>query len=232
MNRHIAAATVLAVAGLVLTGCGGSDGVAGRASATPQAETVDHGLARAALVRGADLPDGWETDPGSRRERCRTGGTFDGTSALTGSGSFTRGNVNVQQTVWLFRDATTARAAWRAMDEPAGRACFRLQVSARIRDQDSELIRPFRHVRQRRQPGGVRRSLLSGRISRMADGPFGPVLTEMVVKVDEIERLRGRGISTIVVVAAAETPDPVVVRWLVTVAGRRLRSVIAARTER
>jgi hypothetical protein len=233
MNRDLAAVAALAASGLMLAGCGGSDDAAPQAAAArpavSAAHTADLGLARAALVRSADVPESWATDPGSPRERCRAGGTFAGVSVLTASGSFTRGNVNIQQTVWLFRDAAAARTAWRAMDAPAGRACFRLQVSARVRDQDSEFVRPLRLVHQRRLPHGLRRSLLAGRISRIADGPFGPVQTEMAVKVDEIERLRGRGISTIVVVAAAEQPDPATVKWLVTVAGRRLNAVIAAR---
>jgi hypothetical protein len=235
MYRDVASATALAAAGLALAGCGGSKdaAVAGdRAAAADakaaQVEPADRGLARAALLRPDDLPAGWAADPGSSRERCRAGGTFADTTGTAASEAFTRGNVNIQQTVWMFRDAAAARAAWRAMDASEGRACFRSQIAARVGDQDSEVIQPLASAQRRRPAPGVRRSLLVGRISRVVDGPLGPTQTQMALKVDEIERLHGRGISTVVVVAAAETPDPATVRWLITLAGRRLGASTAA----
>ncbi|WP_445150866.1 hypothetical protein [Baekduia sp. Peel2402] len=233
MNRDVASVTALAAAGAMLIGCGGSnDAAPGRAEASPSpaaaTQTVDAQLAHAALLRANDLSDDWAADPGSRRTRCRSGGTFAGVVGHDASQSFTRGNVNIQQTVWLFEDAAAARRAWRAMNAPDGRACFQLQVSTQVRDQGSEFTRDLRPVQQRRTADGLRRSVLTGQITRIADGPLGPVQTQMALKVHEVERLHGRGISTIVMVGAAEEPDPDTARWLVTLAGRRLASVIAA----
>lgn len=236
MNRDVAAVIGLTAVGVTLASCAGSGTTSDRASApasskaSAAAQTVDGRFASAALIRGADFPGGgWGSGPGSRRARCREGGTFGGVRAHAISSSFTRGNVNVQQTVWVFGTAVAARAAWQEMDAPAGRACFRLQVSERVRDQDSEFLHALRLVHQRHRPGGVRRSLLTGRITRLVNGPFGPAQTQMVVKVDEIERHRGRGISTIAVVAAAGDPDPATIRSVITVAGRRLASAAGAR---
>jgi hypothetical protein len=232
VNRDVACASALVAASVALAGCGGSTDAAPKSGAAPTVSTAmatDRMPARSALLRADDLPAGWAADPGARRQRCRRGGTFGGVTAVSASDSFTRGNVNVQQTVWLFRDVAAARAAWQAMGARTGKACFRLQVSARVEAEDSVFVRPLRGVRQVRQTGGVRRSLLTGRISRMAAGPFGPVQTEMVVNVDEVERLRGRGISTIVVVSAAEEPDPAVIGRLVATAGRRLGVVVSPR---
>jgi hypothetical protein len=228
MNRTLASATALALIGLVLGGCGGAgDAAKGAAAAPRQPATADQTQARAALLRDTDLPADWTADDGSPRARCRTGGTFAGVSAHGASGSFTRGNVNVQQSVWIFRDAAAARQAFRAMNAPSGQACFRRQVTARVSDEESVVVEPLRLVRQRRHLG-VRRSVLKGKISRLVESPFGEVQTLMPVEVDEIERRAGRGVTTIVVVAAAETPDPATVRSLVAVARQRMNAAVAA----
>lgn len=232
MNRDVASLSALAAALLALAGCGGSeDATAQRAgSVAPvvtQAQAADRELARRSLLHDGDLPVGWAADPPSRRVRCRTGGTFAGVTARGTSVAFTRGNINIQQSVWIFRDGAAARAAYRAMNAHDGRACFRRQVSAQVSEQNSVFVEPLRMVRQRGR-AGVRRSLLRGRVSRLVQSPFGgQAETLMAIRVDEIERHHGRGISTIVVTAAVETPDARTVKALVYLAGQRLGAAVA-----
>jgi hypothetical protein len=225
MSSIAACAAALVAAGALAAGCGGSEAASGATSGgSPK---VDIPRARASLIRAGDFPSGWVAGRGSRREPCETGADFQGITAYTTSRSFTQGNVDFQQSVWLFRDAKAAAKAFAQMDAPAGRACFRLRVSARIRDQDSKVIEPLQ-LSQQQQADGARRGLWLGRISRLVQTPFGVMDTGMQVQVDTVERLSGRGVSTIAVIAAAQRPEASVERSVVEAAKRRLDASLAA----
>jgi hypothetical protein len=229
MNRTLATASALTLIWLAAGGCGGSGDTPQGAAGVPDRppSTADQRRALAALLRGTDLPASWTAAGGSPRERCRGGGAFAGVTGRGASGSFTHGRINIQQSVWIFRDAAAARQAFRAMNATSGRTCFQRQLTARVSDEASEVVEELRLVRQRRRPG-LRHSVLMGKVSRLVESPLGQTRALLPVKVDEIERRSGRGVSTIVVVAAAQRPDRSVVRSLVAIAGRRLNAVVPA----
>lgn len=210
----------LASAAVIAAGCGGSpDGHAsGRAVAYRPADMT---LSRATLLRAADFTTRWSVTAGSRRERCADDDLFHDVTGRATSDSFSRGNVNVQQSVWLFQDARSAARAFASIDTPAGRACFRKRIEARIREQDSDIVQPLRIIGQTAGTR-TRHNRYRAKVSRDVDSPLGPVQTFLSLHVDDAERLAGRGISAVVVIAAADAADQSIVRSMSRVADRRL----------
>jgi hypothetical protein len=236
------ACAVLVVAALVLAdaGCGtdhgsretggaaqqGTDGAAQRETNDAALRPKDMVLVRKTLLRASDLPSGWGAGAASQRERCREGDLFRDVTGRATSGSFRRGNVDIEQSVWFFRDADAAREAFATMAAPRGLACFRLRVEARVLEQDSSFVTPLRRT-QETGGKGTRRSRLAATISSAVNSPLGPLQTTMALKVYVFEHRAGRGVSSVVVIGAAERPDPATVRALTRIASRRLGATLA-----
>jgi hypothetical protein len=221
--RLLIAATLM-VGGV---GCGGGEAEeqAPRAVRAVHVAPSDATLVRTALLQRRDFSKIWSPAAGSRRERCADDDLFHEVTGRAISDSFSRGNVNVQQSVWLFRDEQAAVKAFAAIDSPSGRMCFRRRLNARIREQQSDIVDPLELTTQV-EGNGTRHNRYRAKVSRLVDSPLGPVETFLALSVNDIEHRAGRGISAVVVIAAADEADGAIVRSLNRVAARRLAKVV------
>jgi hypothetical protein len=214
-------AAMLVVGGM---GCGGGEAEE-RAPRAARVQPPDATLVRTALLRRTDFSKVWSPAAGSRRERCADDDLFHEVTGRAISDSFSRGNVNVQQSVWLFRNKQAAAKAFATLDTPPARACFRRRLNARIREQRSDIVDPLK-LRSQTEGKGTRHNRYRAKVSRLVNSPLGPVQTFLSLNVNDVEHLAGRGISAVVVIVAAGAADGPIVRSLDRVASRRLAEVV------
>jgi hypothetical protein len=226
-------ALVLLLVAMAVAACGGArdDGAGTTAATTPartqpaptdtgaDAGTGDVALATRALVRVADLPEGWSEDRGTvTRLQCGTLQPFRGASALVRSKRLTHQHDGVQERVAIYPDDAAARAALRRLDSRIAAGCLRRELQRHVSDEAGGPASPARLVRAERmgQTGTTRRYI------SVSVSSYGKV----VGYIDAVHVRVGRALAALVFVSGPAPPDEAVYERIVQIAPRRLQTTL------
>jgi hypothetical protein len=180
------------------------------------AHVGDAVLARRALVRLADLPDGWSEDRGTvTRLRCGAFQPFRGASALIRSRRLTHEHAGVQERVAIFPTVAIARRELRRLDSGTAAACLRREVRRRVSEEAGGPASPARLVRvERLGPAATARRYISESVSS-----YGKVIGY----IDAVHVRVGRALAALVFVSGPSPPEGALYERVVKLAPRRLQ---------
>lgn len=225
MRRILALGLVAIVTGCGSTGAGDGSSAAERSRArsrTGEGHALsDLSVARTALLRLKDFPQGWDGVATSMPAR-RCGEDTDRTATASAiSPLFEQGDSAVQQIVWTFRDEDAAQKVYATAELSQPKACLRQIVREQVRQRRNGDLGPMRVVSQET---GVRHRhvRLSADGHTLVQTPLGEAdsIVEIITDV-EVARV-GRSISLIVMLSTTQPLDQAAQDYLMDLVDRRL----------
>lgn len=237
VRRTLGLMSVALLVAAALAGCGSARDAGGsgtvatartRPSSTRPATTTpartaagEHDVARArdALVRLADLPDGWTEQAGAvTRLHCGSFEPFGRTSALVRSLRLTQEHAGVQERIALYPTAADARRALRRLDSRTAAGCLRRELRRHVSKESGGPAGPAQLVRaEPLGPGAQARRYVSTSVSS-----YGKV----VGYIDAVHIRVGRALGALVLVTGPSPPDEKLYERVVAVVTRRLRTTL------
>jgi hypothetical protein len=184
-----------------------------------RASRSDLALAQGALVRLADLPDGWTEDRGTvTRLHCGAFHPFRGASALVRSTRLTQEHSGVQERIAVFPSAAIARRELVRLDSRTAAGCLRREVRRRVSEEAGGPAGPAELVRAERLGRGAQaRRYVSTSVSS-----YGKV----VGYIDAVHVLTGRALAALVFVSGPTPPDEALYDRVVKLVSRRLQTTL------
>jgi hypothetical protein len=225
MRATIVMVMLLAVA--ALCGCGGAGGdpaaTGGGASgttATADAEPPalgDRTLARRALIRRADFPDGWGQQRAPVTDlRCDGIDPFVGARVLVGSRRVVRDDIGIQETIAVFPTAAASRRGYARINSRAAMRCLHRDVPARVSAEAGGPARPLEAVRV--DPLGDTGKAM--RFTTTATSSFGVVNGY----IDAVHLHAGRMLGALVIVSGLDVLEEGIYERAIRLFSRRLRA--------
>lgn len=189
------------------------------ADTSADAGTGDVALAEQALVRLADLPDGWTEGRGTvTRLQCGTLQPFRGASALVRSKRLTQDHYGVQERVAIYPDDAAARAALRRLDSRIAAGCLRRELRRHVSDEAGGPASPARLVRaERTGPNSTTRRYISTSVSS-----YGKVIGY----IDAVHVRMGRALAALVFVSGPLPPEEPLYERIAQIAPQRLQAAL------
>jgi hypothetical protein len=230
VSRSIGVVLVMLLVAAVVAACGGAggDGAGGATATTARtqpaaarttADVSDTALATRALVRLADLPQGWIEDRGTvTRLQCGTLQPFRGASALVRSKRLTDEHLGVQERVAVFATVAAARDALRRLDSRTAANCLRRELRRHVSDEAGGPASPAQLVRaERLGPTATARRYISSSVSS-----YGKVIGY----IDAVHVRIGRALAALVLVSGPAPPDVDLYEHVAQLAPRRLQTAL------
>ncbi|HEX7291555.1 MAG TPA: hypothetical protein VF250_10560 [Conexibacter sp.] len=233
MRRSLGLLVAMVVVSTALAACGDTGDGDGRGAAAvaattrtspqtrpPEAPPLDD-VARAerALVRLADLPDGWSEQAGHvTRLRCGGFEPFAGASAIVRSRRLTQEHSGVQERIALYRSPAAAARALRRLDSSTAVRCLRQELRRRVSEEAGGPARPAEVMRaERLGPTSNARRYISEGV-----GNYG----KFVGYIDAVHARVGRALAALVVVSGPGPPDEALYERVVALVTRRLDATL------
>jgi hypothetical protein len=227
--RSLGVVLVMLVVAAGVAACGSADkgdgGGAAAASArtqrpaAPSPPATDVARARTALVRLADMPQGWSEQRGNvTRLRCGSFEPFAGASALVRSRRLTQEHSGVQERIALYRSTAAAARALRRLDSRTAASCLRRELQRHVSEESGGPAGPATLVREERLGPTSR----ARRYTSTGVGNYGKV----VGYIDAVHARVGRALAALVIVAGPSPPDEALYNRIVAVATRRLHATV------
>jgi hypothetical protein len=196
------------------------------ATAARAAAATDATTARRAILRLTDLPGGWNaTDPGSARKPSACAGIRQARAAVTArrnSLDFDRSPNQVSHTVYLYANAGRARSSYAKLTSAATRRCVSAETKTKL-EAALDTVGAVRTSTVRIARVGAQSRADRFALDYRADGGAITTFTLTLVYVRE-----GRGLSLLALVDETGTFDAKLRARLTSLAGSRLRKLLAA----
>lgn len=207
VRRVLGLVLVMLVAATAVAACGSAGGrdvgdratrtrVQPQASRPPAASAVMR--AKRALVRLADMPDGWSEQKGDvARLDCGGFEPFAGADTLVRSPRLTWHHTGVQERIALYRSPAAAARALRRLDSDRAASCLRRELQRHVSAEAESPASPAELVRQER----LTATSHATRYVSTAVGNFGKI----VGVIDAVHVRAGRSLAALAIVSS---PDP------------------------
>jgi hypothetical protein len=221
---------VMLLVATAVAACGGAggDGAGSTAATTTRprpsvarvSENVsDVTLATRALVRLADLPEGWIEDRGTvTRLQCGALQPFRGASALVRSKRLTHDHFGVQERVAVYATVAAARDALRRLDSRTAAGCLRRELRRHVSEEAGGPASPATLVREERLgPTASARRYISSSVSS-----YGKVIGY----IDAVHVRIGRALAALVFVSGPAPPEVDLYEHVAQLAPKRLQTAL------
>jgi hypothetical protein len=190
------------------------------------AAAADRTTAQRAVLRLADLPGGWTaSDPGSTRKPSACAGFRQAratVSARANSRDFVHATSQASHTVYVYADARRARSAYVKLTSATARRCVGAETKTKLEGGGRVLLAPVRTSSLKIARIGDQSAVDRIAVDYRAAGGGVATLTLDLVFVRE-----RRALSLLALVDDVDTFDVELRTRLASIAGRRLRTLLA-----
>jgi len=185
----------------------------------PAADLNDVAHARRALIRLADLPEGWREEEGSvTRLDCGTFHPYDGASSIVTSARLTIDSAGVQERIAIYPSVAASRRALRRLDSRPATTCLRQELRRHVSAEAGGPAKPTQLARlDRLGPTAHARRYITSAI-----GNYGKVIGY----IDAVHERVGRALVALVFVAGPAPPDEELYDSVVALVSRRVKTTL------